>query len=150
MLDAASLKRLAMLDRDQTEKRVREYFEDRQRGDHERVLAAMAPNVVYEVVGAWDLYPHSRRREGTDAIRAMLRDLHTNFETLDSVLHEIFMAGERVVVRRTVRLRHRGTNAVGNVRVINYLRFQEGMIIEFSEYPDTAATARLAGELEPV
>jgi ketosteroid isomerase-like protein len=148
MLDAAGLNRLAVLDRSQTEKRVRVLFEDRRRGDHERVLAAMSRDVVYEIVGAWDLYPHSGRREGTDAIRAVLRDQHTNFETLDSVLDDIFMEGETVVVRRTARLRHRGTNAVGNVRVINYLRFREGRIIEFSEYPDTAMVARLAGDLE--
>jgi ketosteroid isomerase-like protein len=138
---------LAMLDREGIERRVRALFHARKQGDSEGMLAEFSPNIVYEVVGSWDLYPFYGRREGIEAIRAMLLELAMEFENLGSTIHDILIDGERVAVRRTARLRHRGTNAIADVGIVDFLRFRNGLVIEISEYPDTATVGKLAGRL---
>ena len=148
MQTQAALNMLAALDRSDIEQRVRDLFEARRLGDHARMLSIMSPNIVYEVVGAWELYPFYGRREGIEAIRDMLLRLNQDFENLGSEIHDILIDGETVAIRRTAVLRHRGTSKVGSVGIVDFLRFRDGLIIEVSEYPDTATVGKLAGIYE--
>jgi ketosteroid isomerase-like protein len=81
-------------------------------------------------------------------VRTTFREIHITLATLGSVIHSITAEGECYRVHRTVTVRHRGTNAVGDVSVVHWMRFREGRLIAFSEYPDTAMLAQLAGEVE--
>lgn len=139
---------LADLDREGIERKVRAHYAALGRGDIKTVLSGMAESVVYEVSGAWDVYPSHARREGLEATKEILTFLNREFETLGSTLQDLLIDGEKVATRRVVRLRHRGTNAVGDVGIVGFLRFREGLLIEVSDYPDTAMVERLTGRID--
>ena len=42
-------------------------------------------------------------------------------------------------------MRNRGTGAMISVDVCDFMRFRDGLVNEFSEYPDSAAIAKLDG-----
>jgi ketosteroid isomerase-like protein len=148
MQSTSTLNMLANLDRTFLEQRTRAHFAALGRGDIRSVLTGMAETVVYEVAGAWDVYPRHARREGIEATREMLLHLNREFETQGSTLQDIMIDGEKVATRRVVRLRHRGTNAVGDVTIIGFLRFRDGLLIEVADYPDTAMIERLTGRID--
>jgi ketosteroid isomerase-like protein len=148
MQSTSTLNMLADLDRAVLEERVRAHFAALGRGDVRSVLTGMAESVVYEVTGAWDVYPRHARREGLEATKQMLLHLNREFETLQSALQDILIDGEKVATRRVVRLRHRGTNAVGDVTIMGFLRFRDGLLIEVADYPDTAVIERLTGRID--
>ncbi len=124
---------------------VRLHFEALGRGDVRAVLNGMAETAVYEVIGAWEHFPRNARCEGLPAVKEMLMHLNREFETLRSNLQEILIDGEKVATRRIVSLRHRGTNANGDVCIVGFLRFRDGLLIELADYPDTAVIERLTG-----
>jgi ketosteroid isomerase-like protein len=75
----------------------------------------------------------------------MLAEIDMRYENLGSVIHEFMIDGEQVALHRTATIRNRGTGATMDVDICNFARFRDGLIVEFSEYPDTAAIARLEG-----
>ncbi len=136
-------RKLGQLDRELIERRIRSLLERRAAGDIRGMLEYFADDVVYDVKGSWTLFPYVSRRCGKSALAEMLRALHVNYENLGSEIHEIAIDGDRAAVHRTSALRHRGAGVVFNVGICNFLRFRDGLVVAISEYPDSAAMARL-------
>nr|WP_298422750.1 nuclear transport factor 2 family protein [Rhodoblastus sp.] len=60
-------------------------------------------------------------------------------------MHELVIDGDRAALHRTSRLRNRGTGETISIDVCDFFRFRDGLVVEFSEYPDFAALQRLDG-----
>lgn len=56
---------------------------------------------------------------------------------------EAVIDGGSVAVRRTVEWRHRGTGRRGIVELADFLRFEDGLIVEIVEYRDSVALMRM-------
>ena len=145
MQDPQTLKRLGEVDRELIEHRIRTLLELRAGAGAGSPLDFLAPDVVYFVRGGWNLYPHRNNRYGKREVAEMLAEINTRFENLGSVIHELVIDGDRVALHRTASVRNRGTGETMDVDICNFGRFRDGLIVELSEYPDTAALARLEG-----
>ena len=90
----------------------------------------------------WD-YLLAQRREGREACAEMLQALYVTYESLGSRIDFLTVEGDRAALKRTTRLRHRGNGKVADVAICNFLQLRDGLICEYSEFPDTLAIAEL-------
>jgi ketosteroid isomerase-like protein len=135
-------RRLTELDRDLIERRVRRMVELRADGNISGMLEFAAPDIVY-TNGSWKHYPFNGRREGKAAVGEMGRQINIFYENLGSTINKLLIDGDRVALHRTASIRNRGTGKSVSVDIWNFLRFRDGLIVEFSEYPDTQAFASI-------
>jgi ketosteroid isomerase-like protein len=137
------LGQLAQIDREMIEHRVRTLFERRTDGDVAGVLEYLAEDFVYHTKGDWTLYPFSRPVRGKAAFQQVVAAINAMYENLGSEIHELVIDGERVALHRTSQMRNRGTGSVHAVDICDFFRFRDGLVIEFSEYPDSLAMQKL-------
>ncbi len=148
MQSNGTLERLGSLDREMIEHRIRTIFERRAEGDHAGIVEYMAEDIVFNVQGSWTLYPFSRPARGKAVFAQALAAVEAMYENLGSTIHELVIDGERAALHRTSRMRNRGSGETSSVDVCDFLRFRDGLVIEFSEYPDSLAIAKLDGRAD--
>jgi ketosteroid isomerase-like protein len=141
-----TLAQLGRLDREMIEHRVRTIFDRRATGDMPGVIEYAAEDIFYNVQGNWTIYPFSRPVRGKKLFAEAMARMAAIYENLGSTIHEMVIDGERVALHRTSRIRHRGTGETRSIDVCDFLRFRDGVVIEFAEYPDSAAFAKLNDE----
>lgn len=124
------------LDREQTEKRIRLLFERWARGDIDGMIDCLAPDVAFPSNGFWTGVPAPLR--GREQVANSLRRFGGALENIVSVLHEIIIDGDRAVVHRTAVGRRRDNGRRYQCDFIDFFRFRDGLVVEFSEYPDAA------------
>ncbi len=114
----------------------------RARGDMAGLMKYASPDIVF-TGGSWRNYPLNAPRQGKDACADMANQVNIAFENLGSTINSLVVDGDRVAMQRTARIRNRGTGRTVSIEICNFLRFRDGLVIEFSEYPDTVAAAQL-------
>jgi len=145
MTSREGLNTIAGLDREMIEHRVRTIFERRAEGDRQGLMDYLDENVVYRVRGNWTLYPFSHSIHGKENFAKLMAAIEIMYENFGSTIHEMLIDGEKIALHRTSRMRNRGTGAVHEVDICDFLTFRDGLVIEFAEYPDSAAIAKLNG-----
>ena len=131
--------------REMIEHRVRTIFERRAEGDRQGLMDFIDENVVYKVQGNWTLYPFPRSIHGKENFAKLMAAIEIMYENFGSTIHEMLIDGEKVALHRTSRMRNRGSGAVHEVDLFDFLTFRDGLVIEFAEYPDSVAIAKLNG-----
>ena len=134
MLSEDTLRRIGNLDRELIEHRIRTLFERWAYGDLDGVLEYLAPDVQIATPGFWSSVV--RPAHGWDEVAKALRLWHDTFENITSVLHEILIDGDRAVVHRTAVGRRRDSGERYQCDFIEFFRFRDGLVVEFSDYPD--------------
>lgn len=124
------------------ERAVHDIVEARSRGDMAGMLKYAAPDIVF-TGGSWRNYPLNAPRQGKDACEQMATQVNIAFENLGSIINSLIIEEDTVAMQRTARIRNRGTGRAFNIEICNFLRFRDGLVVEFSEYPDTIAAAQL-------
>jgi ketosteroid isomerase-like protein len=90
--------------------------------------------VIYGPVG---VFPFAVPRRGRAAVLQAMAGIAEVY-SLESYKPEIMMVdGERAAVMSDVSFRQRATNRVLRFRLANFLRFQDGKVIEFREFANT-------------
>jgi ketosteroid isomerase-like protein len=136
LLTAETSRWIGAVDRDLIEQRIRRLYDRWAHGDVEAMSEFLAPDVVFPALGFWTgMRPPIYGRK--QAIRAM-REWGETFENITSVLHEIIIDGDRVVVHRTGVGRLRDSGRRYQCDFISFFRFRDGLIVEYSDYPDAA------------
>lgn len=135
-------RRLSEVDRNLIEQRIHALAEMRARGDIAGMLKYAAPDIVFNG-GSWKTYPLHARCEGREACGELGRAVNVTYENLGMTINKMLIDGDKVALHRTARIRNRGTGRTVDVEICNFLRFRDGLVVEFSEYPDTAAVEQL-------
>jgi ketosteroid isomerase-like protein len=136
-------RRLAALDRELIEQRVRAMVRMHAEGNLHGLFDFVADDVVYNVRGGWITFPYAEAVRGKKNAAAAIAMISVQFENLGSVIHDLAIDGDRAAFRRTARIRHRGTSKTGDVDVVDFIRFRDGLVVEFTEIADSAALAAL-------
>jgi ketosteroid isomerase-like protein len=134
-----SLRKLGDIDREMIEHRARTLCERRADGDIPGMLEYFAVDIVCMSRGHWSGATFPRRIVGKAAVAEAYRQLNIQYENLGSVIHELLVDGDRVVLHRTTTVRNRGAGKMHTFDVMNFARFRDGLVVELSEYPDLAA-----------
>jgi ketosteroid isomerase-like protein len=107
-----------------------------------------SPDIVCEFVGHRARIPYAGRHVGVEAVISIVRAINVDFEQSNSSLSDILVDGGRVAFRRTVQWRHRGTGRRGLVELAEFVKFEDGLIVELIEYRDSVTILEMQGELE--
>jgi ketosteroid isomerase-like protein len=67
----------------------------------------------------------------------IIRAVAVDFEQHPLTSPELLIEGAKVAGRRRVRWRHRGTGRVGVSELADFLRFEDGRIVEVVEFRDS-------------
>ncbi|MDI9849309.1 nuclear transport factor 2 family protein [Rhodoblastus sp. 17X3] len=138
-----TLRKLGALDRELIERRVHALLEMRATGNLRGMLEYAAEDIVYNVRGNWAAFPYTRPVRGKKLVAEALTMISVQFENLGSDVHDLIIDGDRAAMRRTARIRHRGTGKVGTVDIADFVRFRDGLVVEFTEVADSMALAQL-------
>jgi ketosteroid isomerase-like protein len=138
-----AIRKLAALDRELIEQRVRAMVRIHSEGNLRGVFEFVADDVVYHVRGGWITFPYSKPVRGKKEVAAAMAMISIAFENLGSVIHNLIIDGDKAAFRRSATIRHRGTGMIGNVDIIDFIRFRDGLVVEFNEIADAAALASL-------
>jgi uncharacterized protein len=140
-------RKLSKIDRELIEVRVRALLDLRSNNNVLEMLKYVAPDVQYKV-GSWRAYPFHASRTGIEELAELGRAVVVAYENLGSTINELVIDGDRVAIQRTAKIRNRGTGKTIDVEICNFIRFRDGLVVEFSEYPDTVAFAKLEQGVE--
>lgn len=103
-----------------------------------------SPDVVCEFVGDRATIAHAGRYRGVEALINIVRGVGMEFEQLGHVTpDEVIVDGESAATRRTVEWRHRGTGRRGQVQLADFVRFEDGRIVEIVEFRDSTALLQM-------
>jgi ketosteroid isomerase-like protein len=143
MQSEEAARQLAALDRNLFEQRIRAMVQMHADGNLRDLLDFVAEDVVYNVRGGWITFPYSGPVRGKNEVAAAMAMISVRFQNLGSVIHDLVIDGERAAFWRTATIRHRGTGKTGEVDVVDFIRFRDGLVAEFTEIADSAALAEL-------
>lgn len=104
-----------------------------------------APQVVSEFVGDRGAIFYAGRHRGIDALTSIIRSINIDFEQVGSTTPRMVIDGAGVASRRTVEWRHRGTGRRGIVELADFMRFENGLIVELVEFRDSVALLQMQG-----
>ena len=121
---------------------IAKLIELRAAGDVDGLVRYAAPDIVFKT-GIGRAHPFHAEYKGIEACANLVRDVNVYYENLGSRLNKLLIDGDQVALHRTTRIRNRGTGRAVEVDMWNFVRFRDGLIAEFAEYPDTEAFARL-------
>ncbi len=134
---------LAHIDRDLLERRASDLYDYLADSAFDRALNLFHPQAVLELGSDLRAMPFYGRHQGASAIRQAFRHIHIEYEVLRQDLDDVLTDGSRVVVRRSCRLRHRGTGKVCTASFSDWFRFEDGSIAELKTLGDTMALVEL-------
>ena len=143
MQSEQALHKLGELDRELIEQRLQMQFELRAKGDWRGWLEFAAEDICFDMRGNWAVFPYKKPLHGKKALVEALMMVVVQFENLGWVVNDLVIDGDRVALRRTVMVRNRGTGRIAELDVAEFIRFRDGLIVEFTEVVDSAALARL-------
>ncbi len=143
MQSLEDLTKIAHVDRELIETRIHRLCDMRSADDLRGILDYAAEDIVYEARGHWMSFPFQGSVKGKAQVAKALMSIATQFENLGSTVRKIVIDGEQVAVWRTSRLRHRGTGKAANIEVADFLRFRDGLVVEFLEIADSTSLAQL-------
>jgi ketosteroid isomerase-like protein len=107
-----------------------------------------SPDVICEFIGNRTRFPYAGRHVGVEALTNIVRTISTEFEQFNCGLSDLLIDGGRAACRRTVEVRHRGTGRHGLVELAEFLKFENGLIVEMIEYRDSVTILEIQGEME--
>jgi ketosteroid isomerase-like protein len=119
---------------DSTRAIVRELYDAYGRRDFERVAALIHDDIDWVIYAPMSVFPFAGPRRGRAAVLAAMADIATTF-ALESYKPEVMIVdGERAALLSDVSYRQRATNRILRLRIANFLRLQEGRLIELREF----------------
>jgi len=137
------------LDRDEIERRARQLVAFPSNGPEIDVIPDFcSPDIICDFVGTPARIPYAGQYFGIDALINIVRAVAVDFEQSQCEISEILVEEGRVAGRRKVEWRHRGTGRRGLVDLANFVRFEDGMIVELVEFRDSVTLLEMRGETE--
>ena len=107
------------------------------KGDVERVAAVIHDDIDWIIHGPVRIFPFEGPRRGKQQVMEVLAAIAEQFE-LKRYDHELLIVeGERAAVLSNTAFEQRSTGRVLSLRLVNFVRVQDGKIIEFREFSDT-------------
>ncbi len=118
------------------------------RHDHIKFLGFFHDDAVFTMTGEIHDYPFSGVYRGKDNILGLLRRIDAEIEMSDHKILNLVVDGDRAGLRRSLRIRHRGTSASRPLVIGNFVTFRDRRIAELYEYVDTIWLKQMSGDAD--
>lgn len=127
------------LSREEMERRARQLVGYDHCPNLNLVRELCSPNIVCEFVGDRARLPYAGRHVGVEAMLGIIRAVNVDFEQRNFAVSEMMIEDARVCGRRRVHWRHRGTGRAGISELADFVRFENGRVVELIEFRDTVS-----------
>ncbi len=132
------------MDTGATREIVRDLYDAYARRDFERIASYIHADIDWAIFAPISIFPFAGPRRGRAAVLLAMSDIAAGF-SLESYKPEIIIAeNDRAAVISDVSFTQRKTNRLLRFRVANFLRIQDGQIIEFREFVNSFDVAEQA------
>jgi len=116
---------------------VRDMYSAYEARDFSRVGDLIHDDVDWIIYGPKEVFPFVGPRQGKAAVLAALKDIATDYE-LNRYTPEITLVdGDRAAVMSDVSFTQKSSGRKLRFRLVNFLRFKDGRIVEFREFANT-------------
>jgi ketosteroid isomerase-like protein len=116
---------------------VHELYDAYERRDLDRVAALLHDDIDWIIYAPVSVFPFAGARRGRAAVLGVLAAIAEGY-ALESYKREIVIVeNDRAAVMSDVSFRQRATQRLLRFRLANFLRFQDGRLIEFREFANT-------------
>lgn len=132
-------RQLADLDRELIERNLRAMYAARKRGDVRTWASFFAPNVKSTNVSATASHGFFGTASGREGMLQSLRQLETEVEVVSIDIVDIVIDADCAAVRRSMKMRGRGTGVLRAFDSFHYYRMDHGLIVEAEQFSDTHA-----------
>ena len=117
--------------------RVRELYDAYGRRDFERVASYIHSDIDWVIYAPMSIFPFAGPRHGRAAVLKAMAGIAEAY-VLENYKPEVIIAeGERAAIVSDVGFTQRATKRLLRFRVANFLRFQDGQLIEFREFTNS-------------
>ena len=125
------------LDQGGTREKVRELYDAYARRDFERIASFIHPDIDWMIFAPISIFPFAGARHGRDAVLQSMAGIAEDF-VLESYVPEVMIVeDDRAAVISDVSFTQRKTKRLMRFRVANFLRMQDGKLIEFREFANS-------------
>ena len=131
-----------MTSRDDIERTLRTAYEARQRGDLDALAAVFAPHARFRMAGS-NASPIATLVEGAEQYRPLFAGMIKTFEILDLKIVTMLVEGAKAAVQWHARMRSSVTGETVETDLFDLVEIEDGRIVSFFEFCDTALAARL-------
>lgn len=115
------------------------------RGDLDAVMAHFADGATFSVSGSPATSPVPMAASGRAAIREVLRRLLDGFEFKRVDLVTMLVDGRQAAIHWHVQVRAIGTGQEAETDILDLVRVEDGKIVSFRQFADTALINRMIG-----
>jgi len=106
-------------------------------GDFDRVAALIHNDIDWIIYGPVQVFPFQGPRRGKAAVLQALAAIGKDYSLERYTPEIVIVEGDRAAVLSDAAFVQRSTNRMLRLRLVNFLRFQDGQLIEFREFSDT-------------
>ncbi len=118
-------------------KRLESFYAAYARGDLERVLADMDPEIDYISYAPVEVFPYLGHHRGKDDLRLAMQQAHAEFEYLSYKPMLIVTENGDAAAMIMAQLRQRATGRIIALFVADFVRMQNGLIVEIRQFFDS-------------
>ncbi|MGE0565757.1 MAG: nuclear transport factor 2 family protein [Pseudolabrys sp.] len=123
---------------------VGEIYEAYARRDFDIVAARIGERIDWIIYAPVDLFPFAGPRRGRKEVLTALASIAERY-AVDSYRPEVIVVdGDRAAVMSDVAFVQRASGRTLRFRVANFLRFEDGKVVEFREFMNTLDVAEQA------
>ena len=122
---------------DKTRAAVEEIYDAYGRRDFEHVARLLHPDIDWIIFSPVTVFPFAGPRHGRAAVLQVMAEIAQSYDIASYKREVLVIEGERAAAMSDVGFIQRATGRSLRFRVANFLRFQDGLLIEFREFANT-------------
>jgi ketosteroid isomerase-like protein len=116
---------------------VTDLYDAYERRDFDRVAALIDDDIEWIIYGPMQVFPFAGYRRGKTAVLKALGAIAKDYVLKSYVPQLIIVEGDRAAVMSDVAFMQRATERTLHFHLANFLRIQDGKLVEFREFANT-------------
>lgn len=129
------------------EQRLKVSYSAWARGDETALMAMVADDIEFALMGDPVLNPHAGRRIGASAFRQALRMFHVEFRVGEFLIEKIICQGDDAAVHWHTRLIYKATGRLIESERCDLFAFRDELITRITCFYDSASMAVATGRV---
>ncbi len=121
----------------ETRAAVNELYDAYRRGDGQRIAEMVHEDIDWVIYGPIEIFPFAGLRRGRAAVLQALAAIGEVYSLEKHAIEVMIVDGDRAAVMADISFKQRTTGRTLRFRVANFLRIENGQLIEFREFSDS-------------